>query len=68
MYIFSDGFVDQFGGERGDKYKSKRFKELLLNIQDKSMLEQKDILYKEVDNWRGDRHQVDDIIIIGIRI
>lgn len=68
LYIFSDGFVDQFGGERGRKFKTKNFKELLIIIQDKSMLEQELILDKTIDDWKGDLEQVDDIIIVGIRI
>lgn len=68
FYIFSDGYVDQFGGERGDKLKSKRFKEILLSIQDKNMLEQKQILDKELYDWMGDIEQVDDIIVLGVRI
>ncbi len=68
IYIFSDGFVDQFGGEQGRKYMSKPFKRLLTSMQDKSMAEQREILDKEVDDWRGEIPQLDDIIIIGIRV
>ncbi|MCK9208430.1 MAG: SpoIIE family protein phosphatase [Salinivirgaceae bacterium] len=68
LYIFSDGFVDQFGGSDGRKFKSKQFKELLLAIQDRSMLEQEMILDKTIDEWRGEMAQVDDILVLGIRI
>jgi len=68
LYIFSDGFVDQFGGSDGRKFKSKQFKELLLAIQDRSMLEQEMILDKTIDEWRGEMTQVDDILVLGIRI
>lgn len=68
IYIFSDGYVDQFGGEKGHKFKSKQFKELLLSIQKQSMLEQEMILDQTIDDWRGEFEQVDDIIIVGIRI
>ncbi|MCK4662473.1 MAG: SpoIIE family protein phosphatase [Bacteroidales bacterium] len=68
FYIFSDGFVDQFGGEKGGKYKTKNFKILLSEIQDKPMKEQGEILDKTVDDWRGDIEQIDDIIIVGIRM
>jgi serine phosphatase RsbU (regulator of sigma subunit)/ligand-binding sensor domain-containing protein len=68
LYIFSDGFVDQFGGSDGRKFKSKQFKELLLAIQDRSMLEQEMILDKAIDDWRGEMAQVDDILVLGIRI
>jgi len=67
FYIFSDGFIDQFGGPRGKKFKSRPFKNLLLSIQDKSMEEQKEILYKNLMEWRGDIEQIDDILVIGFR-
>lgn len=68
FYIFSDGFVDQFGGEKNMKFKSRRFKELLITLQEKSLLEQKEILDVTVDEWRGEIPQVDDIIIVGVRV
>ena len=68
FYIFSDGFVDQFGGPKGGKFKSRPFKELLTKIQNKNMAEQREILNTTIDDWRGDISQVDDIIIMGIRI
>jgi serine phosphatase RsbU (regulator of sigma subunit)/ligand-binding sensor domain-containing protein len=68
FYTFSDGFVDQFGGEKGGKFKTKRFKELLLGIQKLPMKDQKEILNQTIDNWRGDIAQIDDIIIVGIRM
>lgn len=68
IYIFSDGYVDQFGGEKGKKFKAKAFRELLLSIQDKSMEEQKTIIDKAFETWRGSLEQVDDVCIIGVRI
>ncbi len=68
FYIFSDGYIDQFGGPKAMKFKSKAFKQLLLDIQEKPMAEQKDILNKTIDEWRGDIEQIDDIIILGLRI
>jgi len=68
IYIFSDGFADQFGGEKGKKFKSKPFKELLLSIQDKSMDEQKEFINSSFGVWKGELEQVDDICIIGVRI
>jgi serine phosphatase RsbU (regulator of sigma subunit) len=68
IYIFTDGFADQFGGEKGKKFKYKPLQNLLMNIQDKSMQEQKDILDKTITSWKGNLEQVDDILIIGIRI
>lgn len=67
IYMFSDGYVDQFGGEKKQKYLLKRFKELLLKIHLKSMLEQKSILEQEYNDWRGDLTQVDDVLVIGFR-
>jgi serine phosphatase RsbU (regulator of sigma subunit) len=65
IYIFSDGYADQFGGETGKKFKLKPLKELLLAINDKPMMEQKNILDSTIEAWRGDIEQVDDILIIG---
>jgi serine phosphatase RsbU (regulator of sigma subunit) len=68
FYIFSDGYADQFGGPTGGKFKSKPFKELLLSIQDKSMEEQREILNTTIDQWRGEIDQIDDIIVMGVRV
>ncbi len=68
FYIFSDGFQDQFGGEDGQKFKTKNFKNLLLEIHQKPMVEQRDILDKTIDDWRGKWEQVDDIIVLGVRV
>ncbi len=68
FYIFSDGYVDQFGGEDGSKFKTKNFKQLLLEIHQKPMAEQREILDKRVDEWRGKWEQVDDIIVLGVRV
>lgn len=68
FYMFSDGFQDQFGGERGKKLKSKLFKSLLLSLQDKTMDEQFLLIEKFLELWKKDFDQVDDICIIGFRI
>jgi len=68
IYIFSDGYADQFGGARGKKFMYRNFRELLISIQDKEMPEQKQILDETVRKWRGDLEQVDDILIIGLRV
>jgi ligand-binding sensor domain-containing protein/serine phosphatase RsbU (regulator of sigma subunit) len=65
IFIFSDGYADQFGGETGKKFKAKPMKELFLAINDKNIQEQKEILNNTFDAWRGDIDQVDDVIIIG---
>jgi len=67
FYIFSDGYIDQFGGQKGLKLKSRNFKEILLEIQHLSMQEQKHYLENYMKNWRDSRNQIDDILIIGIR-
>ncbi|MFZ9846870.1 MAG: SpoIIE family protein phosphatase [Flavobacteriales bacterium] len=68
LYIFSDGYADQFGGPKGKKFKQKQLKEFLMSIQELSADEQKDKLYHKFNEWRGEEEQVDDICIIGIRI
>jgi len=68
IYIFTDGFVDQFGGEKGKKYKSSQLKELLLSIQHLTMDEQRVALNSNFHNWKKDLEQVDDICIIGVRV
>jgi serine phosphatase RsbU (regulator of sigma subunit) len=68
IYLFTDGLVDQFGGENDKKFKPKQFKELLLAIHTKPIEEQKKLIYQAFNKWRGENEQVDDICIIGIRI
>ena len=68
VYLFSDGYPDQFGGEKGKKYMYKRFRELILGISKKEFSKQKIELEKEFDNWRGDLEQLDDVCVIGVKI
>ncbi len=68
IYMFSDGYVDQFNGKTGEKFKVKRFRELLLSISDKSMYEQKQILENTFKEWKADAKQIDDILIVGLKI
>ncbi len=68
IYIFSDGYVDQFGGEKGKKFKAKAFRELLLSIQGKSMEEQKTIIDDTFETWRGSLEQIDDVCVIGVKV
>ncbi len=68
IYLFSDGYADQFGGPKGKKYKYKPFKQLLLDSADKSMTEQKENLSSNFDIWKGDLEQVDDVVIIGLKL
>ena len=68
FYIFTDGYADQFGGPKGKKFKYPQLKKLLLSIQDKEMSEQQAILDEKIKNWMEGYEQVDDILIIGVRV
>ena len=67
IYIFTDGYVDQFGGPEGKKFKFRRFRHLLLTIHKMPLEQQRKHLYDSMMEWKGDNEQVDDILIIGIR-
>jgi len=68
LYLFSDGYADQFGGPRGKKLKYTQFRELLLKHHLKPMKQQKIILDALFEEWRGDLEQIDDVCVIGLRI
>ncbi len=68
LYIFTDGYADQFGGEKGKKYTYKRLREKLLAIANKNDIEQKQILDVEFENWKGNGEQIDDVCLVGIKI
>ncbi len=68
IYLFTDGYADQFGGQQGKKFKYKQFQELLIEIQDHSMEEQKTIIKNCFEKWKGNLEQLDDILVIGIRV
>jgi PAS domain S-box-containing protein len=68
FYISSDGYADQFGGKYEKKLMKRRFKEILLEIQDKSMEDQEKYLDNFIENWKGDTVQIDDILVIGVRL
>ncbi len=67
IYLFSDGFIDQFGGPYKRKFLIKNFKELLLNIYQRPMQEQKTMIEQEFSSWKGNLPQVDDVLVMGIR-
>lgn len=68
IYVFSDGYVDQFGGKKGVKFMSKRFKKMLMDFQSSSMEDQK-AKYDEVfTKWRGRNMQLDDVVVIGVKV
>ncbi len=68
IYIFSDGFYDQLGGAKNKKFMSKNFQSLLLEINKKSMDQQKDLLDKTLKEWMKNMEQIDDILVMGIRV
>ncbi len=67
VYIFSDGYADQFGGPQGKKFKYLSFRNLLVSISDKEMVEQGLQLDREFERWKGDNDQIDDVVIIGLK-
>jgi PAS domain S-box-containing protein len=68
LYLFSDGYADQFGGERNKKFNRKNFYEMLLSIQDMNMDEQGSFLEYAHNNWKQTEPQTDDILVIGLKI
>ena len=68
FYIFSDGYADQYGGEKGKKYFTKNLKSKILSICDEPLEVQKKLLKNEFEKWRGKYDQLDDVLIIGFRI
>ncbi|MDF1672903.1 MAG: tetratricopeptide repeat protein [Vicingaceae bacterium] len=68
LYIFSDGYADQFGGEKGKKLKTANFKQLLLSIHKESMDKQKQLIDEAFEKWKGNLEQLDDVCVIGVKI
>lgn len=68
IYLFSDGYYSQFGGENCEKYKIKRFQNLLLSVQNLSMKGQLETVESTLLNWQGHNDQIDDILVIGLKI
>jgi len=68
IYMFTDGYSDQFGGEKGKKFKSGNFKALLLSIINQPMEKQVQILNDTLENWKGELEQIDDVCVIGVKI
>jgi serine phosphatase RsbU (regulator of sigma subunit) len=67
IYIFTDGYADQFGGLENKKYKFRRFRHLLLNIHKFPLETQRQYIEDSINEWKGKNDQVDDILIIGIK-
>ena len=68
LYLFTDGYVDQFGGEKGKKYSSKRLREQLLEIHKLPIAEQRIQLSDRIAAWQGNLEQVDDMLVIGFKL
>ncbi len=68
LYLFTDGYTDQFGGPRNKKFKFRAFRKILLDIHRESMAKQRRILEKTIFEWMGDEEQLDDILIIGVNL
>ncbi len=68
IYMMSDGYMDQFGGENDKKFNSRRLKKLLLKNRDLSMLEQKREIKQTFSNWKGANEQIDDVLIVGVKL
>jgi serine phosphatase RsbU (regulator of sigma subunit) len=68
IYTFTDGLADQFGGPKGKKYKYKQLEQLIMSAQSKSFDEQKQIIEKSFDDWKGNLEQIDDVCVIGIGV
>jgi serine phosphatase RsbU (regulator of sigma subunit) len=68
VYTFTDGYADQFGGEKGKKFKYKQLQEILIQNWALPMEEQKQILDDKFEKWKGNLEQIDDVLIIGVKI
>lgn len=68
LYLFSDGFADQFGGPAGKKFKSAKLRDLILSVQENDMEKQEMLIRKRFSDWKGNLDQVDDICIIGLSV
>ena len=68
VYVFSDGYCDQIGGPRDRKYMAKKFRKLLIEMQDKDPEDRKQILDNVITKWMGERQQIDDILVIGVLV
>jgi len=68
FYIFSDGYVDQFGGKHNRKFMTKNFKSLLLEIHKEPMVKQRQLLAQHFEDWKGKNKQIDDVIVVGFQI
>ena len=68
IYMFSDGFADQFGGPQSKKYKYTNLKAFLLKINNLPVVKQKQMLEREFHDWKGNKSQIDDVMVMGLRL
>lgn len=68
IYLFSDGFVDQYGGKKRKKFKTRNFKKLILSVQAEAMKDQGKLIEEAFDAWRGNYEQIDDVCVLGVRL
>ena len=68
IYVFSDGYADQFGGPDGKKFKVTHFKKMLVELANEAMHNQRNILEETIEDWRKGMMQVDDMLVIGVKI
>jgi len=68
IYLFSDGYTDQFGGENVKKFNRKRFRKLLLSISEMKLDKQRKELELAFENWKGSQEQIDDVCVVGIKV
>jgi ligand-binding sensor domain-containing protein/serine phosphatase RsbU (regulator of sigma subunit) len=68
FYIYTDGYCDQFGGKKNEKYLEGNFEKLLLKIHHLPMERQEKLITEEIENWKGNQPQIDDMLVIGIRV
>jgi serine phosphatase RsbU (regulator of sigma subunit)/Tfp pilus assembly protein PilF len=68
IYMSTDGYIDQFGGQKGDRFKTRRYKDILLSVQEKPLVYQKKHLDEVFTTWKGRNEQIDDVLIMAIRI
>jgi serine phosphatase RsbU (regulator of sigma subunit) len=68
LYLFTDGFVDQFGGENNKKYLKRRLKQFIASISDQPMKQQRKLIEQEFKTWKGKEEQTDDICCFGLKL
>lgn len=68
VYTFTDGYADQFGGPKGKKFRYRQLEELLTSLSDRNVTEQKNELNRILESWRGNLEQVDDVLVIGVKV